>query len=325
MAIGWRITKSWTLLLTLLALVVVTRPCHAQDTRTIRIILPFAAGGLSDAIARLAAERLATVLGQTVIVEPRPGGGGLIASKSVLAAPADGTTLLITGPSQILILPRVSRMEFDPVKEFVPVSNLGSSPLVLAINSSLPARNLAEFLKLAKESPGKLTYGSGGAATTTHLVAALFFNQAGIELTHVPYKGGAPAVTDLIAGHVNAYFGNPTDIAPQMAGGKIRVLGISDDKRSREFPDVPAISETYPGFKLLNWNALFARAGTPQVTVGRISKALQEISREPDYAARIQKLGVDVSGAPAAEFADTLRKDAALWDAAVKAANITRE
>ena len=325
MMTGWQTMKSWSPLLALLVLVTGSVPSRAQDTRTIRIILPFAAGGLSDSIARLAAERLTAVLGQTVIVEPRPGAGGLIASKYVLSAPADGTTLLVTGPSQILILPRVSKMEFDPITEFAPVSNLGSSPLVLAISSSLPARTLAEFVNLAKESPGKLTYASGGTATTTHLVAALFFSHAGIELTHVPYRGGAPAVTDLMAGHVHAYFGNPPDIAPQMSGDRIRVLGISDDRRSREFPDVPTISETYPGFKLLNWNALFARAGTPQSAIDRLSKALQEISRDPDYSARVQKLGVDVLGTPAAEFGETLRQDGALWDAAVKAAKLPKE
>ena len=196
---------------------------------------------------------------------------------------------------------------------------------MLSINSSLPARNLAEFVKIAKDNPGKLTYASGGAGTTTHLVAALFFSKAGIELTHVPYKGGAPAVTDLVAGHVNVYFGNPTDIVPHLSSDKIRVLAISDDKRSREFADVSAISETYPGFKLLNWNGLFVRAGTPQAAVDRISKALQEISREPEYVARVQKLGVDVLGMPAAEFAEMIRRDGALWDDAVKAAKISRE
>ena len=298
-------------------------PAPAQDNRPLRIVIPFPAGGSSDAQARVLAERISPLLGQPVLVDARPGGSGLIASKFVLAAPADGTTLFLTSPTVMIILPKISRVDFDPAEEFVAVSNVGANAFALGVHSSVPARDLAEFVRYAKGRPSStLNYASGGSGTSTHLVAALLFKRAGIDLVHIPYKGGAPAVQDLLAGHVQAYFGNPQDFVSHMAGQNIRVLGVSGDQRLAEMPNVPTIAETYPGFRLVTWNGLVARKGTPPAAIERVARAVQQASKDPEYIQRMGKIGVEVLGTSAAEFAETIRRDRMLWDEAVKIANI---
>lgn len=294
----------------------------AQERRTLRIVIPFSAGGSSDAIARTLADRLGTVLGQPVLVDPRPGGSGMIASKHVLGSPADSYTMLLTSPTVMIILPKITKVDFDPVNDFVAVSNVGSNAFALGIHQSVPAKNLNEFVEYARGRQGKLNYASGGAGTSTHLVAALFFRRAGIELVHVPYKGGAPAMQDLLGGHVHAYFGNPADFVGQDIGARVRVLGVSGDRRSPELPGVPAIAESYPGFRLVTWNGLVVRTGTPAAAIERVSRAVQQISREPEYIQRLAKLGVDPIGDTPAQFAETIRRDRDLWDEAVRVANI---
>ncbi|RZI98996.1 MAG: tripartite tricarboxylate transporter substrate binding protein, partial [Rubrivivax sp.] len=179
-------------------------PVQAQDQKTLRLVIPFAAGGSSDGMARLLATRLSAELGgRTVIVEPTPGGSGLLAARKVLNGPSDGTMLLNISPTTTIILPKTTKLDFDPLTDFVPVSNMGSNPLVLGVHKSVPATTLTEFVTWAKAQPAKsINFASGGSGTSTHLVAELFFKRAGIQLTHVPYKGGAPALQDLLAGHV---------------------------------------------------------------------------------------------------------------------------
>lgn len=317
---GGLIGRSFALLLVLLSLL--PAGASAQDRRPLRIIIPFAAGGSSDAIARTLAERLTAVLGQPVIVEAKPGGSGLIASKHVLGQPADGENLFLTSPTVTIILPRISKLDFDPLTEFAPVSNVGANAFALGVRSSLPVKNLAEFIDYARGQKGKMNYASGGAGTSTHLVAALFFRRAGIELNHIPYKGGAPAMQDLLGGHVDAYFGNPADFLGQEAGVKVRVIGVSGDRRAPELPGVPTIGESFPGFRLVTWNGLVARAGTPAAVIERLSRAVQQVSREPDYIQRMAKFGIDPIGDTAAQFGETIRRDRVLWDEAIKVANI---
>jgi len=297
----------------------------AQDSRPLTLVIPFAAGGSSDAMARILAERLGTVLARSVVVEARAGGSGLIASRYVLQQPADGRTLLLTSPTVLIILPKITKIEFEPTDVFTPVSNIGANPFLLAINAGLPAKTLVDFIALARQRKGELNYASGGAGTSTHLVAALLFKTAGVELTHVPYRGGAPAVIDLLAGHVNAYFGNPVDFGGQASGGSIRILATSSDKRSADLPDVPTVAETYPGFRLVTWNGLVARTGTPADEINRISMAIQKISKEPNYIERMNTLGFDVLGNSPQEFGETIKRDRVLWDDAITSANISMQ
>ncbi|MBI2959450.1 MAG: tripartite tricarboxylate transporter substrate binding protein [Betaproteobacteria bacterium] len=297
----------------------------AQDKRPLRIIIAFPAGGSSDAMARTLADRLGPTLGQPVIVEAKPGASGLIASKYVLSQPPDGRTLLLTSPTITIIQPRITKIDFDPIAEFAPVSNVGGNPLVLGIRTSLPARDLKEFVEYARGRQGKLNYASGGTGTSTHLVAALFFRRAGIELLHVPYKGGAPAMQDLLGGHVDAYFGNPADFVGQEVGAKVRAIGVSGERRLPELPGAPPIGESYPGFRLVTWQGLVARSGTPAAEIERISRAVQQVSREPDYIQRLAKFGFDPIGDTPAQFAETISRDRILWAEAITIANIKAE
>jgi tripartite-type tricarboxylate transporter receptor subunit TctC len=299
---------------------------RAQDARTLRIVIPFSAGGSSDAMVRLLATRLQVELNRNVIVDPTPGGSGLLASRKLLNAPADGNTLLNISPTTMIILPKTTKLGFDPQEEFVPVSSMGSNPLVLGVHRSVPANTLMEFIDWVKSrQPKSVNFASGGSGTSTHLVAELFFKRAGIQLTHIPYKGGAPALQDLLAGHVSAYFGNPAEFISQLGSGNIRVLATSGDKRLPELPNTPALNETIPGLSLVTWNGLAFRKGTPREDVERISQAIQKVSKQPEYIAGMHKIGITTIGDTPEQFAATIKRDRILWDEAIEIADIKPE
>ena len=301
-------------------------PALRAQERTLRIVVPFPAGGSSDAMARLLASRLMHELNRTVIVDPTPGGSGLLASRKLLNAPADGNTILNISPTTMIILPKTTKLGFDPYEEFLPVSNMGSNPLVLGVHKSVPATTLKEFIDWVKKQPPKtVNFASGGTGTSTHLVAELFFRRAGIQLTHVPYKGGAPALQDLLAGHVSAYFGNPAEFLAQQGSGNIRVLATSGDKRLPELPNVPALNESIPGLSLVTWNGLAFRKGTPHDEVERVSQGIQKVSKQPEYIAGMQKIGITVIGDTPQQFAATIKRDRVLWDEAIDVAGIKAE
>jgi len=298
----------------------------AQDAKILRIVIPFAAGGSSDGMARLLASRLSVELRRTVTVEPTPGGSGILAARRLLNSPADGTTLLNISPTLTIILPKTTKLDFDPLTDFVPVSNMGSNPLLLGVHKSVPATNLREFIAYVKSKPeNSINFASGGAGTSTHLVAELFFKRAGLKLTHVPYKGGAPALMDLIAGNVQAYFGNPSDFLAQLSRSDIRVLGTSGEKRLPDLPDIPTLSETIPGLSLVTWNGLAFRKGTPKEDIDRVSQAIQRVSRQPEYIVAMNKMGIAPIGDSPEQFDATIHRDKALWNEAIEIANIKLE
>lgn len=299
----------------------------AQDypNKPVRVIVPFAAGGNTDTIARIVTERLSTSLGQQFVVENRVGAGGAIAAEFVAKAPPDGYTLFVAAVSQIAILPYIQKIAYNPVKDFAPISNIGTNPFVLGVHESVPAKSVKEFVDYAKTRPGQLNYASGGNGTIGHLSGALFVSRAGLQLAHVPYKGGAPAVADLVAGTVQMYFGNASELIQHSRSGKIRLLGISSEKRAPQLPDVPAIAESYPGFRTITWNGLLAPAGTPQPIVDRLSAEVQRMVKDPAIIERLTKIGVDPLGSTPAEFAETIKTDAVIWQEAVKAAGLKPE
>jgi len=301
---------------------------HAQawPQKPIRVVVPFAAGGNTDGIARVTAERLTIALGQQVIVENRAGANGAIAAEFVSHAAPDGYTLLMAPMPLVAVLPAVARQNYDPLKDFVPISNIGSNPFVLGVHKSVPARDVREFVAYVRANPGKTNYASGGSGSVSHLSAALFVKRAGLDMVHVSYKGGAPAVADLISGQVQMYFGNLSELAPHAAGGNIRIIGVSSEKRARQLPDVPTIAESgFPGFRTITWNGLMAPAGTPPAVVARIAEEVRKFAAVPAFQQRLETLGVDTIGSTPAEFADTIRADMALWAEAVKAANLKIE
>ena len=303
-----------------------TALAQAWPQKPVKIVVPFAAGGNTDGIARVTAERLTAVLGQQVLVENRAGANGAIAAEFVARAAPDGYTLLMAAMPLVAVLPVVAKQAYDPVKDFAPVSNIGSNPFVLGVHKSVPASNVREFVAFIRANPGKFNYASGGSGSVSHLSAALFVKRAGLEMTHVSYKGGAPAVADLLGGQVQMYFGNLSELAPHAAGGNLRIIGVSSEKRAKQLPEVPTIAESgFAGFRTLTWNGLMAPAGTPPAIVARLAQEVSTITATPVVAQRLEQLGVDPIGNTPQQFADTIRADIALWADAVKAANLKIE
>lgn len=304
-------------------------PAAAQGSwpqRPIRLLVPFAPGGNTDGIARLTAERLTQALGQSVIVENRAGGNGAIAADALAKAAPDGYTLMMAAMPVLAILPAVTRTSFDPLRDFVPISIVGSNPFVMAVHKSVPATTVREFAEFIRKNPGKYNYASGGSGTVSHLSAALFVQRANLDIAHVSYKGGGPAVTDLLGGQVQMYFGNLSELAPQAAGGQIRIIGVSSSQRVRQLPEVPTVAESgFPGFRTLTWNGLVAPAGTPAAVVQRVAAAVKDMVAQPDAIARLQQMGVDPIGDTPAQFAETLKADVAIWSEAARASKLKIE
>ena len=304
-------------------------PVQAQAAwpqKPIRIVVPFAPGGNTDSIARVIAERFTQSLGQAVVVDNKVGAGGAIAAEFVAKAPADGYTLMMAAMPVMAVLPVISKTKFDPLKDFVPVSNVGSNPFVMGIHKSVPANTVQEFVAFMRKNPGKFNYASGGSGSVSHLSAALFVKRAELEMTHISYKGGAPAVTDLLAGNVQMYFGNFSELVPHVSGGNIRIIGVSSDLRAAQLPQVATIAESgFPGFKTVTWNGLMAPAGTSTAVVARLAEAVKEALAAEGTQTKFQQMGVDAIGSTPKEFADTLRADIATWSEAAKAANLKME
>jgi len=317
-----------------LALVVLAGgEAHAQTTSTnsgqawpqkpVHVIVPFPAGGSTDAQARIVSERLSAVLGQQFLVENRAGAGGAIAAEFVARAPADGYTLFFSALPQISTVPLVQKVNYDPFKDFAPISIIGTNPLVLVVHMSIPVKTIKELVDYVKARPGQMNYASAGTGTLTHLAAALFLERAGLRMTHVPYKGSVGP--DLVGGHVQMNFGTPSDLMQHSKSGKIRLLAVSSEKRMPQLPDLPAIAEYYPGFRVIAWNGYLAPASTPKPIIDRLAQEIARIVREPATAERLFKIGVDPLGNTPAEFAGLIRADSSLWRDAVNAAGIKPE
>ena len=298
---------------------------QAWPQKPVRVVVPYAAGGNTDSQARIASERLTSVFGQPFLVENRVGGSGMVAAELVAKAAPDGYTLFFCAVPQISIVPHVQKLGFEPRKDLVPISVVGISANIIGVHRAVPARSLQEFVDYAKSRPGKLNYATGGAGTFGHLATALFLIRAGLEMTHVPYKGGAQATTDLVGGQVQMYFGNAAELIPQARTGKVLLLGVSSPQRNVQIPDVPALAETYPGFALVAWNGYMAPAGTPAEIVDRIAQEVGKAVRDPTIAERLTKLGIDPLGNTPAQFAEMIRSEETLYRDAVKAANLRAE
>ena len=302
---------------------------NAQNSwpqRPVKIVVPFAPGGNTDSIARITAERLTQGLGQLFIVENKVGAGGAIAADYVAKSPADGYTLLMAAMPVMAILPIITKTNFDPLKDFVAISNVGSNPFVMGVHKSIPATTIEEFVAYVKKNPGKFNYASGGSGSVSHLSAALFVKRAQIEMAHISYKGGAPAVTDLLGGNVQMYFGNFSELFPHVSGGNIRIIGVSSNSRVAQLPQVATIAESgFPGFKTLTWNGLMAPAETSPAIIARLTEAVVKAVKTESTMAKFIQIGVDPIGNSSKDFSETLRSDIAIWSEAAKAANLKME
>jgi tripartite-type tricarboxylate transporter receptor subunit TctC len=307
---------------TLIAWFALLIAAHAADAepwpqRPVRIIVGFAAGGNTDSIARLSAAWLGPRLGQSVVVENRPGANGAIAAELVMHAAPDGYTLLMANLPQMAILPAMTATPYDPVKDFAPVTIVGSNDFALAINGLIPGDTLADLVAFVRARPGQIAYGSGGSGTVSHLTTALFLQRAGLQMVHVPYRGGALALNDLLAGQVPLYFGNLAEILPH--AGQIKILAVSGTKRAAQLPAVPTLAEAgYPGFHTATWNGLAAPAGTPRDIVMRLYQAMRPAAADPDFVAKLAGIGVDPVCDTPEEFTALLRTDLVTWAEAVR-------
>jgi tripartite-type tricarboxylate transporter receptor subunit TctC len=289
----------------------------------IRVVVGLAPGGLTDTITRIVAQPMGERLGQPMVVENRPGAAGTIAAEAVARGPADGYTLVMGNLPQMVIIPAMSATRYDPQKDFAPISIVGSNPFVLCVNANIPVHTLAEFISYVRDRPGQLPYGSGGIGNGTHLSMAYFLKIAGLDMIHVPYKGGAPAMADLIAGHVTAIFASSSDALPQIHAGTIRALAVSSGERSRKIPDVPTVSELgFPQFKTITWNGLMAPARTPKDIVDRLAAEVVRAVRDPKVIEHMSNQGIDPVGNTPQQFADTIKSDVALWTEAINAAGV---
>jgi tripartite-type tricarboxylate transporter receptor subunit TctC len=302
-----------------------TGTAQAQDwpSKPVRILVPYAAGGNSDSMARLSAQRLTEAFGQQFVVENRVGANGAIAADAVARSAPDGYTLLWGVQPPIAIFPAMTKVPYDSQKDFAPISVVGTNPFVLVVNKNIPAKNVAEFIAWVKKSPEKLSYAEGSAGSVTHLAMALFLKRAGLEMTNVSYRGNAPALTDVIAGHLPTMFSNLSDALPHIQSGAVRALAVSSDARVAQLPDVPTVAELgYPGYKAVTWNGLMAPAGTPKPIVDKIAGEMAKASKDPKFVERLSTLGADPSGITPAQFTDLITADLKMWAEAVAIAGV---
>jgi tripartite-type tricarboxylate transporter receptor subunit TctC len=290
----------------------------------VKIIVPFSAGGNTDSIARITAEELTKTFGQTFIVENKPGANGAIAANFVAKAPADGYTLLLAVLPQMAVLPAMTKTAYDPVKDFSLISIIASNEFALTVANNFPAKNLKEFVTYVNSKPNDVPYASAGSGTLSHLTTELFNYRAKLKMVHVPYKGGAPAIADVMGEQVPMYFANIAEANQPFKSGKVRVLATSGLKRSALFPQVPTIAESgYAGFNTSTWNGLAAPTGTPPEVIEKIVKALKVIGQTSEFNSRMQNIGVEVICNTPEEFNQVLKQDLIKWSDAVKMTGAT--
>jgi len=312
--------KFWSALALLLAL---TAPAAADyPDKPVRLIIPFPPGGSNDVVGRLVANQLSEKLGHKVFVDNRGGAGGVLGTEAAAAAAPDGYTLLIVSIAHA-VNPALYKLNYDPIKSFTPVSILATGPNVLAVNPELPVNNVKELVALAKEKPGELDYASAGVGSFQHLGGELFKLTAGVNLQHVPYKGGGPAMQDVIAGHVKIMFSSLVQTTPFIQSGQLRALGVGGTKRNPILPDVPTIAEAgVPGYEANNWWGIMAPAGTPKEIVDRLYRDIQATLKSPELTQAFDREGAAAVTMSSEEFAAYIQNEIVKWGRVVKEGNI---
>jgi tripartite-type tricarboxylate transporter receptor subunit TctC len=314
----------------LFALLLLALPGLAQaqpwPERPLRLLVPFAPGGVTDSIGRLSAEFLGARLGQPVVVENRTGAGGAIAVEAVARSRSDGYTLLTASASQMVMLPALTRVPYDAARDFAPISIIGANPQVLAVSARIGVNSLPEFIAYLRANPGRVNYSSGGNGSSNHLAMALLLHRAGVSAEHVPYRGGAPAMQALLAGDVAAYFGNPSDIIPHQGGAAIRVIAVAGAERMAALPGVPTVAEQgFPDFRAETWNGIAAPAGTPEAAISRMAEILGTACADAAFRAALERMGtVPVCSTPA-QFRAAMERDGPQWAELVRVAGLKLE
>jgi putative tricarboxylic transport membrane protein len=293
-------------------------------SRPIRLIVPYAAGGGADSVARIVARRVSETIGQTIVIENRGGAGSIIGTELVNKSEPDGYTLLLGQSGPISINPAIyKKLPYDPVKDFAPVSMTTAYPYIMVVNPKLGVKTLQEFVALAKSRPGELNYGTTGVGAANHLVTELFDFKAGIRMTHIPYRGTALAVTDLLAGQVQMVFADPITALPHINAGTLLALAVTSKERSPVAPNVPTISESgYPGFDAIAWHGILAPANTPPAIVGKLNTEIAAALKDPETAALLEKQAMQTVGSSPQAFADFIKRDIAVWKQVAEQAKV---
>jgi tripartite-type tricarboxylate transporter receptor subunit TctC len=308
------------------ALVGIAPAQAAWPDRTVTLIVPWAPGGSTDILARMLSDYLTRSLGQTFIVENKAGASGNIGSNLVAKAKPDGYTLLVGSMSTHAMNQALfSSMPFEPVDDFTPVSLVAFVTNTLVINPKIPVNNVAELIAYAKANPKKLNFASAGAGSTNHISAVLFELAAGIQMTHIPYKGGAPAVLDTVAGQTEVLFGAGTQTLPHVKSGKLKLLAVTESARSPQLPDTPTVAETLPGYELVVWYGAFGPKDLPKEITERLSTEINRIVALPEVRSKMAAIGVEVVTSTPAGFAKTLQQDAAKFTKLIRELKITAE
>jgi tripartite-type tricarboxylate transporter receptor subunit TctC len=315
------------LLLSLLLLGTIATPtsgwAQSYPNRAVRLVVPFPAGGPADALGRVIADQLNKMWGQPVIIENRGGAGGNLGAEVVARAAPDGYTLLLNASSHVINASLYEKLPYDPIKDFTPVSEVASYMLVLVVHPSVSATSVKEFVALAKSKQDGLSIANAGLGTPTHLAAVLFAQAADVNFIHVPYRGAAPASTDLIAGQVPAMFNNPVNAVPQVRSNNLRAIAATGSKRLSLLPDTPTIAESgFPGFETRTWYGLFGPAGVPADIVGKLQVDVERALRIPEVANSLIAQGWDITASPPDRFSVVLQSEFERWSAVVKRAGI---
>ena len=295
---------------------------HAQSypSKSIRYVVPYAPGGSTDIVARVLAIKLSEAMGQQVVVDNRPGAGGAIGADIVAKSPPDGYTM-VTAVTSIMAINQFlyRKLPYDPEKDFAPVTQVGSLPRILVIHPSLPAKNVREFIAIAKAKPGQLNYGSSGVGTATHMTTELFKAMAGVDLVHIPYKGSGQVMGDVIGGQLALIFDQIVSSLPHVQGGKLRMLAITSAKRFPSLPDLPTIAESgVPGYESISWAGVAVPAGTPKEIVARLHAEIVKVLAMPDIRERFLRDGIETIGSTPEQFSEHIRRERIKWAKVVK-------
>jgi len=320
-----RMSRCLLAALTLVAALAASTAGSAQNypNRPVRLVVPFPPGGPADALGRALADQLNKMWGQPVIIENRGGAGGNLGAEVVARAAPDGYTLLLNASSHVINASLYEKLPYDPIKDFTPVSEVASYMLVLVVHPSVPANSVKDFVAVANGKPDGLSVANAGLGTPTHLAAVLFAQAAGVNLIHVPYRGAAPASTDLIAGQVPAMFNNPVNAVPQVKSNNLRALAVTGAKRLSVLPNTPTIAESgYPGFETRTWYGLFGPAGMPADIVRKLHADTDKVMRMPEVANNLIAQGWDIAVSPPDQFSKVLQSELDRWSAVVKRAGI---
>jgi tripartite-type tricarboxylate transporter receptor subunit TctC len=307
-----------------------TATAHAAEVsypqRPVRLMVSYPPGGPSDLTARLAAPHLAGALGQQFVVDNRGGAGGTLAVGLLTQATPDGYTLLMSAGGEIVIAPSLrKKLPYDPTRDIIPISRVGSSQLALVVHPSVAAKSVKELVALAKAKPGVINFASAGSGSTAHLAGEQFKYLAGVDIVHVPYKGAGPALSDLVGGQVQMLISAYSSAFPHIKAGKLRALGVTGTKRIASAPDLPTIAETVPGYEVLSWYGLHAPKGTPPAIISLLHREMAAMVRKPEITERLTALGIDPEGNSPQEFLAQIKTEIASWAKVIKAAKIPQE